>query len=436
MIAVALPDIGRQLGLDLTVVQWVILIYLLVNSSTIAISGRVSELVGARLIYRVGLAAFGLGGLACALAPSLPILLAMRALQALGAGMFVVSVPVILTAAFPDEQRGRVLGLYATAVFIGISAGPLLGGAITEWIGWRGVFAGTMLLAAFALWLAWLYVPLEPRRAGHAAPFDLYGSLAYMGMLAPLLLALGRARQDGLGSPETLVLLAASALATAAFVVVELRTAAPMFDLRLFARRYFALSMLSSLTVFLSYYTVVFLMPFYLVQARGISPSLAGLLLSAYPIAMALVASPAGVLNDRIGSILPASVGAIGIGLALLMFSRVGPDTPYAYIVAALALVGAGAGLGDVSNNAAMMGAAPPARRGMASGVIATTRYIGQSLGVAFSSFIFTLAAGAEVGSQSLPGFTAAFLGMSAFAWLSLLTSLTRGKAPPRPSAP
>jgi MFS family permease len=255
-------------------------------------------------------------------------------------------------------------------------------------------------------------------------------------MLAPLLLALGRARQDGLGSPETLVLLAASALATAAFVVVELRTAAPMFDLRLFARRYFALSMLSSLTVFLSYYTVVFLMPFYLVQARGISPSLAGLLLSANTIAMALVASPAGVLNDRIGSILPASVGAIGIGLALLMFSRVGPDTPYAYIVAALALVGAGAGLGDVSNNAAMMGAAPPARRGMASGVIATTRYIGQSLGVAFSSFIFTLAAGAEVGSQSLPGFTAAFLGMSAFAWLSLLTSLTRGKAPPRPSAP
>lgn len=428
MLNVALPDVGRGLGLDLTVVQWVVLVYLLTNSSTIAISGRVSELVGARLVYRLGLGLFSVGGLACAVAPSFPVLLATRAVQSVGTGMYVVAVPIILTAAFPDRQRGRVLGLYATAVFIGLTSGPLLGGVLTELVGWRGVFVATVLLALVALGLAWRYVPLEPRQSARTGGFDLWGSLAYAAMLAPLLLALGQARQWGLGSPRSLGLLGLSLASAVAFVFVERRAPAPMFDLRLFATRYFGLSALSALMVFVAYFPVPFLMPFYLVQAREISPGLAGVLLSAYPVAMALVASPSGLLTDRVGPILPASAGIVCIGLALLLLAQIGPETPYAYLVACLALIGAGAGLSDVANNAALMGAVPASRRGMASGTVATTRYIGQSLGVALASAVFVLAAGVEVGRQSWAGFTTAFLAMSLGAAVALAASLARGK--------
>src|SRR5690606_20029007 len=206
-----------------------------------------------------------------AVAPALPVLLAARPLQALGASMFVVSVPAMLTEAFPDRQRGRVLGFYATAVFVGLSTGPLIGGALTQVFGWRSVFLGSVAVAAVALSLAWRYVPADQKRQGGGS-FDLAGSLAYVGTLVPLLLALSRAQQWGVASAPVLGLLALGLLCGTIFVVVERRAAAPVLDLSLFTGRYFGLSALASMSMFVAYYPVVFLMPFYLVQARGIPP--------------------------------------------------------------------------------------------------------------------------------------------------------------------
>lgn len=430
MVVLALPSIGQVLGVDLTLVQWVVLVYLLTNSSTIAISGRLGDMFGARRLYRVGLVLFALAGLACAAAPSLLTLLAARSLQALGTGMFVVAVPAILTDAFPEHQRGRVIGLYGTAVFVGLAIGPLLGGVLTEWLGWRAVFGATVFIAGLALWLAWRHVPLEraPQRSGS---FDPLGSLAYVATLVPLLLALSRARQWGLGSPLVLGLLLLGTAAASLFLYVERRAASPLLDLRLFSSRYFSLSALASLGVFVAYYPLLVLVPFYLVQARGVSPGVAGLLVSALPISMVLVASLAGLLADRFTPTVPATIGPVLIGSALLVLSQLGPDTAYPYIALSVALVGAGAGLGDVANVAALMGAAPHSRRGMASASVATTRYVGQALGVAMASTVFALTAGPEVGPQSWPGFAAAFLAMSAAAALSAIASLARG----RPSA-
>ena len=429
MVNVALPEIGQVFVADLTVVQWVVLIYLLTTSSTIVISGRIGDLFGARRLYKLGLAVFALGGLACAAAPALPVLLAARPLQAIGASMFVVSVPAILTEVFPDRQRGRVMGFYSTAVFVGLSTGPLLGGVLTQVFGWRSVFLGSVLVALTSLYLAWRFVPADQRRRAGGG-FDLAGSLAYVGTLVPLLLALSRAQQWGLTAAPVLGLVALGLISGAVLVAVERRAAAPVLDLSLLTGRYFGLSALASFTMFIAYYPVVFLMPFYLVQARGIPPGLAGLLLGSLPVAMAAVAAPAGLLCDRLGAAVPATLGAALIGTSLLLLAQLGPDTSYLFIILSVAVVGAGAGFGDVANNTAMMGAVPPSRRGMASGVVGTTRYVGQSTGVALASAIFAAAAGVEVGPSSMGGFTAAFLSLTAVAGLSAVASLARGRMP------
>lgn len=430
MVSVALPDMARVFDLDLTIVQWVLLVYLLTNSSTIAISGRLADLFGTRRIYRLGLMVFCLGGIACAAAPSFPVLVGSRIVQAFGTGMFVVSVPAIVTAAFPDRQRGRVLGLYGTAVYLGQSIGPLLGGLLTEVSGWRGVFAGTVLIAAVALALAYRYVPVE-RARGQPRGFDLPGSLTYITTLVPILLALSRAQQWGGTSAAVLGLLALGAGSAALFLLVEWRATSPVVDLRLFSSRYFALSAVAVVTMFVSQYPVVFLMPFYLVQARGISPGMAGLLLTALPVSMVLVAPLAGMLSDRLGPTIPAAVGVGTVGLALVLLAQLGPASSYLYIVLSLALIGVGTGLGDIANNSAIMGAVSPSQRGMASGTIGTSRYIGQALGVAIASAVFTLRAGQDGPSGSWSGFTAAFLTMSFVAAVSASISLGRGLGPP-----
>lgn len=429
MLNVALPQIGQRFGADLTLVQWVVLSYLLITSSTIVISGRLGDLFGARRIYRVGLMVFGLGGLACALAPSLPALLVLRPLQALGASLYIVSVPTILTEAFPDRQRGQIMGLYSMAAYGGISAGPVLGGLVTEWFGWRGVFALAAPVAVATLWLVWHHMPLD-RSHDRAGGFDLLGSLAFIGTIAPLLLALTRVQQWGLTSPAVLGLLTLGALAGAVFLLAERRAAAPLVDLQIFSRRYLALSALAAVAQYMALQSVVFLMPFYLVQARGLSPSTAGLLLTAQPICMIVLGPLVGLLTDRAGSALPGTIGAALVAGALLLLAQVGADTSFVYLAASLAVVGAGAAFGNVANNTAMMGAVPPSRRGMASGTIGTARYMGQALGVALASTLFALAAGAQVGPSSWPGFAAAFLAMSGVATLSAACSAARGQRP------
>lgn len=181
-----------------------------------------------------------------------------------------------------------------------------------------------------------------------------------------------------------------SALTLALFAVVELRSRSPMLDLRVFRARAFSASVVSATLNYLSIFTMTFLLPFLLIEARGLSVAAAGLVLTAQPLVMAATAPVSGILSDRIGARLPATAGMLIIAVGLGVLSQMGLDTPLLVMVATLGLIGIGVGLFTSPNTSAALGAVPRAQRGVASGVLATSRNLGMLLGIGIAGAIFT----------------------------------------------
>jgi MFS family permease len=247
-----------------------------------------------------------------------------------------------------------------------------------------------------------------------------------------LLLGLNQGSEWGWTSAPILGLIATAAVLLIAFVYWELRNPSPMLDLRLFSSRVFSTSATSAILNYIALYTILFLLPFYLIQGRGLNPAQAGLVLTAQPLVMAIAAPISGTLSDRIGSRLPATLGMLILAAAMLMLAQIGPQTPWAYVAGGLALAGLGTGIFISPNSSALLGAAPRNRQGIASGLLATARNVGMVLGIGLAGAILT-----STMTASDPGslFVAVRAGLLAAAGVALLSSLSaffRGKESPQ----
>jgi EmrB/QacA subfamily drug resistance transporter len=424
-----LPVIRAAFAADVARIEWVVTVYLLVLSSLLLSFGRLGDLHGHRRVYLSGFALFIAGSALCGLAPGVEALIAFRALQALGAAMLSSNSPAILTKSFPSAERGRALGLQATMTYLGLTAGPSLGGWLAQHVGWRMIFYINLPVGLAALALSARFVPRD-RPAGRAPPFDLPGSAAFIVSLVALLLALNQGHAWGWTSPAVLALLAAASLALAGFVALERRAPHPMLDLNLFRNPLFSGATASAVFNYICIFSVLFLMPFYLIQGRGLNAAQAGLLLTAQPLVMAAVAPLSGALSDRIGTRAPAGLGMAALAAGLLLLSRLGPQAPHSQIILALAVAGLGTGAFISPNNSALMGAAPRARQGIAAGVLATARNVGMVLGVGLAGAIFTtvLAHGAPGDPVALfDGVQAAFRVAAGFAAAGCALAFARG---------
>ncbi len=425
-----LPVVSRAFGSDVATIEWVVTVYLLVVSGLLLSVGRLGDLRGHKPVYVSGFAVFVLGSALCGFAPNVVALIASRALQALGAAMLFANAPAILTKNFPAVERGRALGLQATMTYLGLTAGPSIGGWLADQLGWRSVFYINVPVGLIAVWLSLRFIPRDPA-PDRAERFDPAGAVLFLLGLVTLLLGLNQGHAWGWTSFPIVGLLAAAGLLLAAFVVVEGRVPYPMLDLGLFRRRLFSASVASAVLNYICLYSIVFLLPFYLIQGRGLTPSQAGLILTAQPLVMAVVAPLSGALSDRIGSRLPSSLGMAILACGLFLLSRLGPQSSLPAVAASLAIAGLGTGIFISPNTSALMGSAPRNRQGIASGVLATARNVGMVIGVGVAGAIFTtvLALG-QASDPSLAlfhGVSAAFLAGSGFAALALLTSLARG---------
>jgi MFS family permease len=219
------------------------------------------------------------------------------------------------------------------------------------------------------------------------------------------------------------------------FFLVERRVQMPMLDLSLFRTRLFSAAAASAILNYICLYSVVFLMPFYLIQARGLSTAQAGLLLTAQPLVMAIGAPLSGTLSDRIGSRLPGTLGMAILAVGLFMLSRLGANSPQSDILLGLAVIGLGIGLFVSPNSSALMGSAPRNRQGIASGILATARNVGMVLGVGLAGAVFTTVQSAVAGSGAntalIAGIQAGWLFAAGVAVLGALTSAMRGSGDP-----
>jgi EmrB/QacA subfamily drug resistance transporter len=384
-----LPVLRDELRTDVATVEWVVTVYLLVVSGLLLGFGRLGDVRGHKGVYLFGVTGFVVSSALCGLAPSAGWLIAFRAVQAISASMQFSNSPAILTKTFPPHQRGQALGLQATMTYLGLTAGPSLGGLLAQHWSWRAVFYINVPVGAVALFLTARHVlrdSPEKRERG----FDWAGAATFFAGLLALLLGLNQGHAWGWSSPLTLGLLVAAAVLLGWFVRVERSVPAPMLDLSLFEKAAFTGATVSAVINYICVYGILFLVPFYLIEGRGLGPARAGLLLTAQPLVMMFVAPLSGTMSDRIGTRIPAVLGMTLLALGLFLLSRLGPTTPLAHVAAALGVCGLGTGTFIAPNNSALMGAAPRNRQGIAAGVLATARNAGMVLGVGLTGAILT----------------------------------------------
>jgi EmrB/QacA subfamily drug resistance transporter len=435
----ALPVISVFFNTDVSNIEWVVTIYLLVLSGLLLSFGRLGDLRGHKTVFISGFGIFIISSALCGFAPSLLWLITFRAVQALGAAMLSANSPAILTKSFPGSQRGQALGLQATMTYLGLTVGPTLGGWLTDQFSWRAIFYINVPVGLAALWMALRHIPgdayLRETRTSNER-FDLTGAGLFIIGLIMLLLGLNRGHAHGWNSLPILGSIGAALVILTGFMAYERRISHPMLDLTLFKSRLFSISVISAVLNYICLFSILFLMPFYLIQARGLSPTQAGLLLSVQPVVMAIVAPLSGTLSDRIGVRLLTSLGMAILALGIFMQSRFGPQTLPIHMAAGLAITGLGTGIFISPNNSALMGAAPRHRQGIAAGILATSRNVGMVLGIGLAGAIFTtiLAQMGAGDTQTMPSplmfqaFRASFTTAAGIAALGALISLVRSK--------
>ena len=388
---VALPAIQQEFAADAVALSWVATALLLAVAVFLIPMGKIGDIYGRKKVFTWGLAIYTLASLLGVFSVSISMLIAVRVLQGFGAAMFVTTGMAILTSIFPPNRRGRAIGYYVAAVYIGLSVGPFAGGLLTQYAGWRSIFAVVVPFGIASVWVTLRYLKGEWADA-RGEKLDITGSLLYAASI--FLLVYGASL---LPRPLAVYLVLTGAVTLAVFVRLELHTAQPVFEVRLFSgNKLFAFSSLAALINYAATFAVTFLLSLYLQYIKGLDPRTAGTILVAQPVVMAIFSPMAGRWSDRVEPRLLASAGMTLTALGLLLCAMVDGDTSTVYIVGTLLMLGFGFALFSSPNMNAIMGSVDKKFFGIASGTVAAMRLLGQMASMATAMVIFAVFIGRE----------------------------------------
>lgn len=384
IVNVALPSIRSDLHASVEGLQWAIDGYTVVVASLLMLSGSLADRFGRRRTFQIGLAVFSLGSLACSLAPTAAVLVAARVLQAIGGSMLNPVAMSIVANTFPDaKERARAIGIWGAVFGISMAAGPLLGGALIDSLGWRSIFWINVPIAAVALVLTARFIPES--RAERPRSLDLGAQALIIVGLFALTAAVIELRTGGFASGPARLGFAVVVLAGLALAAWEMRQIEPLVDIRLFRSSGLGGAMSLAVLSFASFSAFLFLNALYLQEARKLSAAEAGM--ATLPIALALVVS-----SPLSGRLVAAGRRRLAIGLSgaamasgALLLTRLANDTPMPLLMAAYATFGIGIGSIGAPVNTAAIAAVPPSHAGLASAMASTSRQVGVGLGVALA---------------------------------------------------
>jgi EmrB/QacA subfamily drug resistance transporter len=427
IVNVALPTIGDALDFTESNLPWVVNAYVLTFGGFLLLGGRMADLLGRRRVFMGGLVLFALASLAGGLATTSGQLIAARAVQGLGAAILSPAALSIVTTTFRDgSERNRALGVWGAVAGSGGAAGVLLGGVLTDGLGWQ--------------WVLWVNVPIgliaaaiapsliaESRSEGERRHFDFAGAASVTAGLSLLVYALVDANNAGWGSARTIGLLAASVALIGAFIAIELRSKAPLMPFRIFRLRTLTGANVVGLMVGASLFSMFFFISLYMQQVLGYSAIHAGL--SYLPLALSIIVSAgiASQLVTKIGFKPVLAAGMAFIAIGLLWFTRVSVGGSFAADILGPSLFAAvGLGFAFVSTTIAAVSGVAEHEAGLASGLINTTQQVGGALGLAILSAISISVTGTSRDPAVLvDGFHDAFLAGAGFAVLGLIGTLT-----------
>lgn len=424
---IALPSIGREFLMDALSLSWIATSAVLAAAIFLVPFGRLADIYGRRKIFIYGITTFTAFSFMSGIAPTGTILIISRAFQGVGAAMIFGTGVAMLTSAYPLAERGRVLGINVAATYFGLSLGPFIGGFLTQHLGWRSLFYLNALLGLCIIVLVLWRLKTEWAEA-RGERFDFPGSLLYMVSLTMLMI--GFSKLPGILGAWTL---AAGVAGLAAFVAWERKASKPLLDVTLFARNVvFAYSNAAALINYSATYALTFLMSLYLQYVKGLDPFIAGAILVAQPIMMALFSPFAGRRSDTIEPRVVASIGMGIICVGLALFAFVGSETSIILVTIYL-LLGFGFALFSSPNTNAVMSSVEKRLYGVASATLGTMRLTGQMLSMGIVMLIFAVMMGkTQITPEYYPKFLQsmqlAFSIFSALCLIGIFASLARGK--------
>jgi EmrB/QacA subfamily drug resistance transporter len=381
IVNVALPTLVRSFDSEFAVVQWVVLAYLLTVATLMLSIGRWADIVGKKPLYTVGVAIFTVGSALCGLAPTVYWLIGFRVLQATGAAMTAALGMAIITEAFPASERGKALGIGGSIVSVGIVLGPTLGGILIDALSWHWIFFVNVPIGIVGIFMVARFVPNFKPAGGQR--FDYWGAITLFVSLTCLLLALTVGQRVGFSRLPILLLFSGWAVFLAVFVVIELKTSQPMIDFSMFENRLFSINLITGFITFVTIAGTIILMPFYLEEVLGYETREVGLLLAVLPLAMGLIAPLAGTASDRFGARPIIVIGLLVLVVGYAALSTLDQQTTTLGYMVRFLPIGLGMGIFLSPNNSAIMGGVSRDRLGVASGLLALTRSLGQTVGVA-----------------------------------------------------
>lgn len=428
---IALPKIGGEFGLNAIEMSWVTMSFLLSSAVFLVPLGKVGDMWGRKKMFLLGNVFLAIGSLLCAFSASGEMLILCRFIQGIGSAMIFTTSMAMIISAFPVEERGKVIGFNVAAVYVGLSAAPILGGLLTQSLGWRSIFMISGVVSTFVVMLVFLKIKAEWVE-GADKKFDWLGSLIYMPSMSALMYGLSK-----LPSIPAIVFCVLGLLGLIVFVIVELRTVSPVLDMKLFMHnKVFARSNLSAFINYAATFAVTFLLSLYLQYAKHLSPREAGLVLIAQPIVMAGVALISGRLSDKMNPRILASAG-MGISVfGLLILAFVDVSSSQMIIVAALAVLGLGFGLFSSPNTNLVMSSVEKRFLGEASATVSTMRTSGMMFSMAIASLSIHLFVGEkQINDMNLSAFVhsaqVVYFIFAALCVLGVFLSLARVKQRP-----
>lgn len=437
VVGIALPAIGRDFGVGLSSLQWVVTGYTLTLAGLLLVAGDLGDRYGRRRVFLIGVAWFVVASAGCAAAPNAPVLIAARALQGVGAALLTPGSLAILEASFVPDDRGRAIGAWSGLGGVATAVGPFLGGWLVEVWSWRLIFLINLPVAAAVIAVTWRHVP-ESRDTRPGGRVDVAGGALITLGLVGVTYGLIEGSSAGWSEPAVLAALGGGVLTLAAFLGWERRAPDPMLPLGLFTARQFTATNLVTFVVYAALGGALFLLPVQLQQVCGYSPLRSGTALLPVTVIMLALSARSGRLAARIGPRLQMSVGPIVVGAGLALLTRIDAAGDYlTQVLPAVTVFGLGLAMTVAPLTATALAAVTPRHAGLASAVNNDVARVASLIAVAVLPALGGITGASYLHPAEFSrGFHMAVLLAAALCGLGGLIAAVTIRNPPRPARP
>lgn len=386
IVNVALPDMSDKLNVSMAAIEWVVTSFLITIAATILIFGRLGDIKGKTKIFRFGVVLFTLGSLLCGFTNSLPVLVAARVIQAVGAAATMATNQGIITQVFPQSERGRALGVLGTFVALGAMAGPPLGGIIVSAVSWKYIFLINVPIGIIVFILTIKVFPESNTVLNEK--LDVKGACLFTIAVVLLFGALVQGQSIGYDNPIMVSAFVIAIIAFIVFIIVERKIEVPLLQLKIFNNSLFSISIICAFISFVAISASNIILPFYFQDVLKFSPSATGFFMMVSPIVLAVVAPFSGYLSDKIGSEILTLIGLILTSIGLLLVSTLNEKSTVTMLMVYIVIMTIGNGSFQSPNNSLIMSTVPKDKLGIAGSVNALIRNLGFVVGTSLATLL------------------------------------------------